>query len=640
MGIILSEDGAYALLLEDETPVYDEAGGPLPGPQVDPAWLAARAGLPGDLAAQNFASQVAQFLATHGITPLYAGNALITPSGLVGYGYGDPVSVSLGSYDVDQPFTMPGGHTVIGRVTLPLVPSGNGADLTVSLCADSGGSPGTVVTSTVLPAEHLTCLASGPLATASSAMLVPGDMTAAYWQSPVAGSGSPAFSSSAPSGNYIVTAGGILTAGSTFTGEAFTIAWAGGSVPGTVLPQPPLPVALDSGALIATGDVLVYAGGLTSLSALTAGVQAASWSPSSGQVQAWTAQTALPVATQSATGAFDPATDTVYVIGGQTGLLSSSATASVYRAVVSNGQVGAWQSCPPLPSARYGAFAGVVNGWLVIAGGASSSGTYLSDAWCAQVASDGSLGSWRPCAPLPAAMAWDGAPGNGFAVIPGAGLLVFGGINGSGAVYSPAALPVSAGGPGSWMSWQLDPSSLAGGASVQGPLGVFASPGGWQVLAISPVYGVYASGALTQVPSVSVPLPATGLTGGGTYHLVVHQEGGTAADYVSAVAGPGAQASSAKTRPSGGGSWTAMSGHLYSLYAGVFDQTAGGVPVHLWEDSGAKVTTMLYGSATGLLLGVLEATAFPSGSPRPMLASVAQITYGSTGLPSGIVQLA
>jgi hypothetical protein len=198
-------------------------------------------------------------------------------------------------------------------------------------------------------------------------------------------------------------------------------------------------------------------------------------------------------------------------------------------------------------------------------------------------------------------------------------------------------LTVTSDGPGTWQSQSVNSPAAFGPGS---PCAAFALPGGqFEVIAIDPVTGQYASGVLSPVPAVSVPLPATGLTGGGTYHLLLHQQGGNSADYVSVITGPGAQAASGKTRPAGGGSWTALPGHLYSLYAGVFDQAASGLPVHLWEDSGARFTTLIYGSGTGLLLGVAESTAFPSGVPRPALAAVTEVTW-SSGQPSGLVQLA
>ena len=143
MPVILDEGGSYAILAE--------AGGDLLTESASPglAWQAARAGLPGDANAVNYPTQADQFLAAHAITPVYAGTrSSPRPGRRTGKGL---AWVNLGWSDVDQPFTMPSGSTAIGRVTLPLSPAGNGADVTVSLCADSGGSPGTVIASTRVP---------------------------------------------------------------------------------------------------------------------------------------------------------------------------------------------------------------------------------------------------------------------------------------------------------------------------------------------------------------------------------------------------------------------------------------------------------------------------------------------------------
>lgn len=635
MGIILDEAG-NAVLDEAFGRIYDEAGPPAPGPQVSPAWLAARAGIPGDVAATAYAQQIAQFLTLHGVTPVYAGNQLITPSGLVGYGYGGITSTSLGVSDVDQPFTMPGGHTVTGRVTVPLIPQGNGADVTVSLCADSGGSPGTVLASTVIPREHLTQLAvsGAALATAQGSMLLLNDMTTVAWASPVSGSGTPALAGIAQSGNYAIQAGGQV-AGS-YIANVYTTGWQGGTSPGTVLPQPPLPAVSDFGTLIATGDTLLYAGGTSpNVTTLTANVWTAGWAPASGQVQAWTAGTSLPVATYGGGGGFDPATDTVYIAGGAI-TSGGTPTTAVWRARIVNGQLGSWLACPPLPAARLYPVAGVASGWMIVAGGEDASFTKRTEAWAAKIGSDGSLGSWTAIGSLPAALS--GQDGGNATVVSG-GLIIVGGFGASAPVNLFQSLAVSADGPGQWSQQALDPAFFASTATVNCPASAFPSGSGqWQVITVGPPAGQYSSGVMQSVPSVSVPLPATGLTGGGTYHILLHQQGGTSADYVTVAAMPGAQASSAQTRPATGGSWTAMPGHLYSVPAFVYDNTPGGPVRHLWEDSGARFTTLVYGSATGQLLGMLEATAFPSGSPRPMLAAVTQVQYGSTGEPSGLVQ--
>jgi hypothetical protein len=54
----------------------------------------------------------------------------------------------------------------------------------------------------------------------------------------------------------------------------------------------------------------------------------------------------------------------------------------------------------------------------------------------------------------------------------------------------------------------------------------------------------------------------------------------------------------------------------------------------------APPCTWRTGASSGQFLGAAEATAFPSGSPANMLASVSQVTYNASGLPSGVVHLA
>jgi hypothetical protein len=600
------------------------------------AWQAARNGLPGDTAAVSHSAQVAQFLAAHGVTPVWTGTQAVTPAGSVGYGYGGIKWISLGSLDVDQPFTLPGGTTAIGRVTLPLSPAGNGADVQVSLYTDSAGSPGTLITSWVLPASHLAQLAApqglgsgGPLATAASGTLRLGDSASTAWASPVTDAGSAGLASATQSGNYLIQAGGESSGGTTAASSVFTIGWNGGTAPGTVLPQPRLPVATAFGTPIATGDVLVYAGGVTNLStfAPVASVWAAGWSPASGQVQGWSSQASLPQAVYNAAGAFDPATDTVYVIGGQAS--GGAYTAAVWYSQAVNGQLGAWKAGPQLPSGRQYVSAGVVSGWLVAVGGQTASAVFTTDTWLARVRGDGSLGPWQAGPPAPYATAQQN--GTGYAVT-SSGLVV--GVTTGGQVMT---LTVTSDGAGQWQA-QADNIADASGLTGAFPLG----DGQWQLITIDPATVSYDSLVLASVPSVSVPLPAAGLTGGGTYHVVLHQLGGSAASYVQAAADPDALAPAGQTRPAGGGSWTPLSGAFgsnYSLLMGVWDKTAQPPLLHLWQDSGTRVTSLLWSGTGSQLLGVLEATQFPSGSPATAFAPVTQVTYSGT-TPAGTVQLA
>ena len=90
----------------------------------------------------------------------------------------------------------------------------------------------------------------------------------------------------------------------------------------------------------------------------------------------------------------------------------------------------------------------------------------------------------------------------------------------------------------------------------------------------------------------------------------------------------------AKTRPSGGGSWSTVP-NGYAVLASVWDQTATGSLHHLWEDSGAKVTSLIYAGASAALLGLCEATLFPDGTVLPAVTALAYT--GSA--PAGSVQL-
>jgi hypothetical protein len=621
MAVIADEAG---FSVEDEAGglVLDEAG--LPS-TVDPAWSAARTGLPGSAAAPNYAAQVAQFLTAHAITPVYAGAQIVIPSGNVGYGFGGIDWVNLGVSDVDQPFAMPAGKTAVGRVTLPLSPSGDGADVTVSLCADSGGSPGTVIASTRLPAAWLAQLAApggpgtgGPLATAASGTLRMGEMTSVTWASPVTGT-APALPSVTVSGNFLYEAGGTVS-GAPIAG-AYTIGWGGGSAPGTVLPQPSLPAATGYPAIAATADTIVCAGGQNAVPAPLANVWAASWSPSTGIAGAWSAQAALPQATSNAAAAAWGST--VYVIGGQT---TGGDTGAVYRAAVSNGQITAWTVCPPLPIPALIPATAAVNGWLIAAG--VTSGSLSTVVYGAQINSDGSIGGWQAWPPLRVAAAPDD-PGCSLAVT-ACGIALIGG-GGAAAVQT---LTVTADGPGQWQSQTLNTAAVPVSANpcAAFPLGT----GTWETFAFTPGNGYYASGVLSSVPVISVPLPATGLTSGATYHILVHQDGGDLNDYASIALDPGALATAAQTRPSGGGSWTPLT-HTYSMLAGIWDQTAGGQVLHTWEDSGARITAMVYAGSGGQLLGLCEATAFEDGA---MLPAVTQIGYDSAGQVTGLAQLA
>ena len=121
-----------------------------------PQWNARHNGLLGDASAMANASDVNQLLGTHMQSEIYQGTAILTPAG----SGVNLWAVDLSRQDADQPFTMSG--TSIGRVVIPLLPVGNGADPLVSLCSDNAGVPGTVIQQTRVPASWIYQLSIGP----------------------------------------------------------------------------------------------------------------------------------------------------------------------------------------------------------------------------------------------------------------------------------------------------------------------------------------------------------------------------------------------------------------------------------------------------------------------------------------------
>lgn len=598
------------------------AGALVPGGVIPttPTWQAARNGLTGDANAVDKSAQINQFLGTHPQTTIYAGNETVQPVG----GGALFWPFHFDDWDYDQPFTMSG--TTIGRVALPLLPVGNGADLQVSLCPDVAGAPGTPITTVRIPASWLTTVAgvggTGPssdvLVEASSAALATGQFNSwelgpfvdvnYQWPAVDAGGGASG-PSTIYSGNYMVIAGGV-TSGSVPVASVFSAPWEGTQF-GQATLQPSLPVATSQPGFMATADTLVIAGGLVSGSG-TANVFTASWDPSSGTVGSWSAQAALP---QSSVFAGTCSVgDIVYVISG---LGPSAANVSmVSYATVQNGQIGAWNQGPDLPVAVQDPVVGVVNGFLVVAGGQLPDGVTDSTAiYYAVVNADGSLGSWQAGPAVPQGVInWLGNP----AVLTD-NAIVQSFPGGSG--WGTWILPFTADGPGTW--WHYGSTVETGSWNSA----IFPADDTSYSLIAGMGTSKYLVSNMFPVPRLSVPLPTTGLTNGATYHILMQQQGGDLNNYLRTLADPQALPGNptALYRARGSsGSWTSYTAQ-YSVPLAVFDKTIGGQPWHTWDDSGARISTLVH-STTGdaRLLGGLESVLAPDGTT---VASAWRLTY-------------
>lgn len=586
-----------------------------------PNWQAARNGLTGDPNAVDKAAQINQFLGTHANTTVYAGSAVVAPNyGTPGsYHYGIFPNYHMDTSDYDQPFTMSGAS--IGRVSIPLVPVGSGADLQVSLCADNAGAPGTVLNTVRIPAQWITSVAGIAALPAQStytptepegdgALRLPqfntmrlGTQGSVPWSSPafvITPSGLyQAGATYDPVGGYLIEVGGYqsATAGSP---SVYTTRWGGGSALEPAVPQGALPYGVVSpGVAVVDGDTVVTLGGFVA-NVESTNVVSASWDPGTGNIGAWSNQAALPVGLAGSAVAVWGST--LYVLGGQA---AGVAVAPVYYATVQNGQITGWNTGPALPVAVANASAAVVGDMLYVVGGLENDGTTTPAVYYAVIYADGSLSSWQPGPSLPTAI----SNYNGSIGISSAGIVAQGQTSG-GTEFPTQTLAIGPTGPGQWQEQNLLEVGVNGICSMF-PLGA----GQWQFFAFyTPNYG-YAT--VYQVPYISVPLPTSGLTNGATYHILMQQQGGDLNNYLLTwledQALPGAPTAQHRTR--GGGNWTSYNPG-YAIPLSVYDQTPGGQPWHSWDDSGARISTLVYATTPDMrMLGGLESVLAPDGTP-------------------------
>lgn len=619
-----------------------------------PAASAARAGMPGNPDAINASAQVNQVLGSHQATAVYGGTQILnTPVSSTGtetiFFWIDQTTVpsipdfGLLTSDFDQPITMPAGATAIGRIEVALLPHGAAADVQISLLPDNGsGAPnvGAPIASTVVPAAWITALAApdgltsgGPLAVPRHNAVFAGVSRQTSWSQPAEGpNGAGQYATPVVSGDYAILLGGYDPVAASAAVSVATVQYLGDQTLSGPSPQPPLPQGAWYGQATATQAALVYAGG-TNGTVFYNNVWCARWDPNTGTVGAWSAQTSLP--SPLIQGGMASWGDTVYVVGGSSTLLASNATANVWYASAVNGQITQWLPGPPLPQALQALFVGVVGDWLIVAGGQTTADVTSGSTYYAPINSDGSLGGWRlgPQMPQPAyalGTGWNKATAD-------TALLVYSGdVSGTSLSNALQTLTVSPAGLGTWQYQWFNANDFQAAAFPA------TAPGAWDLFAMQDV--TYVASTVSPVPMVSVPLPATGLTPGATYHVLVHQIGGGINDYLQLGELSSSQQWFYAPRGSGG-PWTAHAQH--AVLMNIYDQTATGRLLHAWADPTAAnlaVTSATYvHDSSGRLLGECAATAqiTQPGEPPAYLPSVAALEYaGDGGMPTGVTQLA
>jgi hypothetical protein len=574
-----------------------------------PVWSAPHNGIIGDASAIAGAGQINQLLGTHPDSIIYQGARILLPE----YTYSpqaNPWNMPLSTRDVDQPFTLTGSN--VGRIQLPILPVGAGADLLVSLCSDNSGHPGAAIAQTRIPQAWINNLAAvsapaTPAGTYPATELTGNALAVAQFQiwsfadQTILPYNYPAITfvgvSAEPSttwyGGYIIIIGGVSN--DVALSGVYTMPYTAGGTLAPTVPQPAFPAGNDGSSAscvaidaVTASPIVVNTGGGTAFAgAPVANVYTASLNTTTGQMSTWAAQTALPAAVQSHVMAtWD---GYVYSIGGKNtgGMLSA-----VNVAQVQNGQITAWSATTPLPVALQLMFAVACNGFLIVAGGADASFTAQSATWYASIGSNGSLGPWIP-GPALHSGAYD-LNANPFA-------------NNQGVIMTVGVNTLTVGESGLSTTWNQD--TVGGSGALPG----YWDFGNGQVLeyALAPSGNEYGTAYFNLLPYLSVPLPTVGLSSGSTYHLLLQQVGGSAGSYLcTAVTSDTYSASgpTALTSLPGAYAWTAQStGSAVPIQ--VYDQSVAGPALHTWQDNGARITTLVSATTPDQrLLGICDAT--------------------------------
>ena len=583
-----------------------------------PVWSSAQNAVLGQAGAATAGSaQINQLLGTHSQGLMYQSSTYATQFGA---STTHPWLLQSSTLDIDQPFPLTNG-TAISRVQFPVLPVGNGADLLVSLCQNSGGNPGTVIVQTRIPASWIAQLSSlvgastpssaipplaytgNPLAVAQFNQLWSGVASSGTWLVPApdtTGGGLQVNSAYIDLGNgtaYLVQAGGFTGSSSSVAADVYTVALNSTGVVGPSVPQQSLlqPNSLGALMVVLEADGSTYSVVLAGGSDVTAGtplsgVFTASLDPSSGNLGAWTTQTSLPSTTaQPGVAAYN---GYIYIVGGYSPT-SSTQTSAVYYGQVQNGQITAWNTGAPLPNPTSAPWVAALDGFLIVYGG-SVGGTIVGTAYYAQINSNGSLGPWISSPnTITASESTTSAP-----TFSSWGMMPLG-IN--------VTLTATPFGPSPW--WQVTDVNYA---AVVYPASCASGVGSWQFYALQS-NGTFQTNPINLLPTISVPLPAVGLTNGATYHLLLQQQGGDLNNYLRFPVGFLSGGPTAQTSAKNAYSWSAnpiANGSLLTqIYVNPAVRPVGQMPLHTWEDNGARITTVIQATTPDQrVLGICEAT--------------------------------
>lgn len=589
--------------------------------EYNPASSAAKNGPPSDTEAVNHVDQLNQHLTTGDITYVFPGDPILTDNPTGNGQHIFETSPPPNYQDRSQPFVMPTGKTEIGRITLPLRYTGNGSDLQFVLCPDDGsGNPdlGNPIVSTIFPrswGENITTANSlttdvGPMVTTLYDSVSLQNDFRFNWSQPAVGPGGGAqFSTPTVSGYFMILSGGYT--GSAPAGTVVTVQSLGEGNVGNPILQPSLPQPSWYHGMAATSSTVVVVGGTNGVTIYDT-VWSANWNPDTGVIGAWTQQTSLPVPFEQ--GCMASWGDYVYVIGGSATGATSDTYDTIYYANATNGQIQSWSTANSMPRGLQVPMAAAINGWLVVCGGRDASDVTRTETYYAKInETDGSLGSWFRGDDMPTGIqAFTSQWCFSFSE---SAFIVFSGWDGSAYSQQCQTLPVMTNGIGTWWTQQTSSASDAIGILQ---IGVFphGEPGNWQINALtSNLY--YFAADTTVLPMISVPLPATSLTPGNTYHLYIHNLDEDLNNYTrfSVAASTNLPTYLLRARYTND-AWTPQANNFVFPIT-IYDNTPNGDPLHTWQDGNATYNNQSMTSSTfvydwrGRVLGYCETIGEP-----------------------------
>lgn len=475
------------------------------------------------------------------------------------------------------------------------------------------------------PTTSLTTQYTGnPLALATTNTPHLGPVTTVNWPLPAITSAGSAYEPSATSyGNYLILVGGLnQVGGTTWLPNVFTVYADSSGNASPAVPQPSLPVGLANAMIGVSADpssgdlTLIVAGGNTGLTNPISSVFTASFDATAGTVSAWSQQASLP------TGLYYSGMATyngyVYLVGGTTNN-SGGTTATVNFAQVQNGQILSWSTTTPLPAASLSTSIPLVT---------ALDGMLFCDYWdlngtrrtmYAAIHADGTIGSWQqlPTSPDNTSFAFSN---NLLTTGPYGVFINF--------VDKIATMGWGTNGPDVQWTTFTAPSNPYTGGNWQ--LMVPGNAGRWQLYEFGvPPSGTptYFTAPISLTPRISVPLPTTGLSNGATYHVVIQQAAADLNNYLRLSVDFNAFPGNPTYLYSNAGNWIWSAFNPgYAIPIQVFDKSATGKVWHLSEDSGARISTLVWGTTPNQpLLGLLEATA----QPGPVLNMNPTFTAGT-----------